>query len=395
MEVLSWEEAGFLQARLASRPVIAVEAPEPEAAAPVALFRDVSAGSVPVRPWVDDAAPRAVPVASAPARGRRFGGGTMLRLAVASGMTASLALGVGISRYGWSTLSPGSPVPADSAGAGGATRPVAQAAPPAPRVLSSASTSHPASGASPSPTHVLASPAATSAPDRTAMAGPVAPQPAARDAPARPASQEAGTTAGRSANPDRIVPAPGAASPAGPEHTAAGPALQQPAAQGTSAALAASAEGALAAAAIPGQPASLARAALSALDGAGAIFPTPPRPRRRAASRQEDTPAREAQRDIDPQQDAPRRDVAATPRSPARTVSLHARAPEERDDLPLPPPPSRRWQRAVPRSIPLGSKLFEPEPPEPEASGPSYSGPSYIGTFGTDSNGVRTFRPGQ
>ena len=438
MEVLSWEEAGFLQARLASRPVIAVEAPEPEMAAPVALFRNVPAGGVPVRPWVDGAAPRAAPMAPASARARRFGGGTMLRLAVASGMTASLALGVGISRHGWPTLHPGSPMPADSADTGGATRPVAQAAPPAtpvvplasptaqaagrtiagdasappaPRILTSAppptSTPPPTSalplppaptlnsaptpnsalGASPSPIPSPASPAAASAPDKTEMAGPIAPQPAARDTAARPASQEVGTMASRSANPDRMAPAPGAASPAGPEHAAAGPVLQQPAAPGTSAALAAPAEDASAAAAIPGQPAPLARAAL---DGAGAAIPTTPRPRRRGASRQEDATAKEAQHGIDAQQDASRRDVASAPRSPARTVSLHARASEDRDDLPLPLPPSRRPQRAAPRSMPLGTRLFEPGPPEPEASSPSY-----IGTFGTDSSGVRTFRPGQ
>ena len=421
MQVLSWDEAGFLHARLASRPVIAVEAPEPGAAVLVAPHPDVSAATVPVRPGAGGAAPYSAQVAPAAAKVRPSAGRPMIGLAIASGMATSLALGVGISRHEWPTVQPGSPASADSTVAGDVTRPVTQAAPaaqfvsgaakpaertvaeealpmPVPPAANPAPTldvaqaahsdqaAHSALSAPLSPARSPASPAASSELDKAEMAGPIAPQPAPRDAPALPTSPVAGTMAVRSASPDRTASAPGAALPAGPpeEHAAAGSTMQQSVAHGMSATLAPPAIVASAAATIAGQPASLAQAAAPAVDDAGTILPTPPRPRRRSASQPEDASVKDGQQEVS------RRDMASMPHPAARPVSLHARVPEEGGDPPVPPPLIRQPRHAALRPALLESRLFKPEPLEPVAGGPSY-----IGTFGMDANGLRTFRPGQ
>ena len=410
MEVLGWDEAEFLHPRLASRPVIVVEAPDPvrapdsvRAPDPVKTPDPVKAsGPGTAAPVPDRAARGALSGAQSPgaaitglaapatARTRRWAGEAALGLAISLGMVASLALGVGVSRHGWPVLHP-APMKADDAGAGRLPRPVAQAAPPAVLAAPPASEAPPAAGrtiagdspAVPSfpasngaagPSAGAAPPLANAAdaPGRTARDAPVAPQPATQDAPAQPSPREAGTAA-----PHRMIPAPSAASPAGAADgfPGAGPAVQQPAAQGMAAAPVPPAP---AAAAIPDQSAPPAHAAAAPLDEAGTAPSALPRPRRRTAARQADAPAKEAQQDAEPQQGSSRRDKAAPPRSTARPVSLHTR-PEDRGDLPI-PPLERRPRPAAPRA----------GPPEPETGSRSY-----IGTYGTDANGLRTFHPGQ
>ena len=390
MEVLGWDAANFLRARLGSRPVIAVEAPDPGAALPGPAVRNAAAGARPAgQPW-HGRAPQSGPVASTASRARWLAGGAVLGLAVVSGV-AAVALGVRPDRHGWPALGSG-PAVTDGAATGAATA-VPQSS---------------LSGASPGE----ASPnkAAPAPPDRTARAAPVAPPSAAQDAAARPTSpketspaptlQATDVAPGRSANPSRTLPPPDPASPPAQDPAARdAPSAQLPPATATTGMAAA-----------PDRPAPPSPAAASLPDEAVAAPSALPHFSRRAASRQADAPAREAQRDGEAPQEPPRREVTTPSRAPARTVSLRPRAFEDRasetraldarDDLPLPPPFARRPRHAAPRPTPFASRLPDPvspdlEPPEPEVRGPEVRSQPYIGTFGLDSNGLRSFRPGQ
>ncbi len=388
MEVLGWEAADFLHARLGSRPVIAVEAPEPGAALPGSAAR---AGTVSAeRPW-HGGMPQAGRVAPATSRARWLAGGAVLGLAVVLGV-AAVALGVRPDRLGGPASGSG-PAVIDGAATGAAIA-VTQAAP---------------SQAAPN----KAVPAPASPPDRTVRADPIAPSLATQDAAARPASpaptsrrdtspvptlQATDLAPGQSANPSRTIPPPDpASSPA-----------QDPAAQEVPSAQLPPATATAGTAAVPDRPAPPPHAAASLPDEAVAAPPPPPHISRRAASRQADAPAREAQHDSEAPQETPRRDVATTPHTPARIVSLRPRAPEDRasetrvsdarDDLPLPPPFARRPRHAAPRPVPFASRLPDLEPPDlgpPEPVREPVRAQPYIGTFGLDSNGLRSFHPGQ
>lgn len=420
MDVLNWEAADFLHARLGSRPVIAIEAPDPWAALTRSAVRDAPADGTATGLPRHGGTPYVVPAASAASRTRWLAGGAILGLAIVLGV-AALALGARGDWQGWPAPASG-PVATDAA-ATGAARAVAQSAPtqsaptsavpPPASAAASAARQADAGGVSAgSPSMPLSAPADTPSdpaypiagpahpPDRAVEAGPVALPSAAQDAAARPPSSErpspapplqaTSATPGRSASSSRTIASPDAASsPTQDPAAREAPPVQQP-----------PTTGAAGMAAVPDGSAPPSQAAASQPDDAAAALPVLPRPGRKAASRQADGPAREAQHGGEAPQDAPRREATTPPHSAARIVSLRPRAPEAhaletrasdtRDELPLPPPLARRPQRILRRPTPFVPGLPDPEPPGPEV-GPQ----PYIGTFGMDSNGLRTFRPGQ
>lgn len=416
--VLSWEEADFLHARLGSRPVIAIEAPEPWVALPGSAVRDALSDRVPAGLPRQGGMPHVGPVAPAASRTRWLAGGAMLGLVVVSGV-AALALGARGDRHGWPVSASG-PVAVDGA-ATGAARAVAQSAPPQsapppaapPSVAASAArqadaggvlagspplTSGAPAGVPSGPAYPIAGPAHP--PDRTVGADSAALPSAAHDAAALPSSpkqtspapplQATSAAPDQSASLSQTIPSPDAASSPAQERAAheASP-VQSPPITGAAGMIA-----------VPDGSAPPSQAAASLPDDAAAVLSALPRPSRKAAPRQADAPAREAQHGGEVPQDAPRRETTTTPHSAARIVSLRPRAPEAhasemrasatRDDLPLPPPFARRPQHVARRPISLAPGLPNPEPPEPEVGIQSY-----IGTFGMDSNGLRTFHPGQ
>lgn len=395
MEVLSWEEADFLHARLGSRPVIAIEAPEPWAALPGPVVRDAPADKISAGLPRHGGVPHVGPVAPAASRMRWLAGGAMLGLVVVSGV-AALALGARGGRHGWPAPASG-PVAMDGA-ATGTARAVAQFAPT--QLAPTSATPPPASATASAARQadaggVLAgSPPLTSSAPAGLPSGPAYPI----AGPAHPLDRTVGADTvalpsaapGRFASLSRTIPSPDAAS---------SPA-QDPAAQEAPPAQLPPTTGAAGVAAVPGgSSVPPSQAAASLPDDAAAALSALPRVSRKVASRQADALVREAQHGGEAPQDAPRREVTTTLHSAARMVSLRPRAPEThasemrasetRDDLPLPPPFARRPQHAARRPVPLAPGLPDPEPPEPEATQP------YIGTFGMDSNGLRTFRPGQ
>ena len=393
MDVLSWEAADFLHARLGSHPVIAVEAPEPGAALPGPAVRDAAAGAVSAGLPRHGGMPQLSRVAPATSRVRWLAGAAVLWLAVVLGV-AVVAFGVGADHLEGPAVGSGTAVIDDAAtGAAAVTHAAPSQAAPAPAAL----------------------------PDRTVRADPVAPPSAAQDAAARatspvptspkvtspaPTLQATDVAPGQSANPSRMISPPGpASSPA-----------QEPAAQEAPSAQLPPAAATAGIAAVPDRPAPPSHAAALLPDDAVAAPSLPPRVSRRGASRQADAPAREAQHDGEAPQEAPRRDMTTTLHAPARMVNLRPRAPEDRasetrtsdarDDLPLPPPFARRPHHAAPRPVPFASRLPDPElpdlePPEPvrepevRAQQPEGRAQPYIGTFGLDANGLRSFHPGQ
>ena len=423
MEVLGWEAADFLHARLGSRPVIAVEGPDPAAALPGLAVRNAVVEALSAGRPRQGRILQSGPVASTASRARWLAGGAVLGLAVVSGV-AAVALGVRPDRQGWPALGPG-PAVIDGAATGAATA-VTQASPNA----ASPSEIAPSKAAPVRAALAPAAPVRAASPDRTVRADPVAPPPTAQDAPARPtlpvtilpapaspkealpalALQATDAAPGRSANPSRTIPPPDSASPPAPASSPA----QNLAAQGAPATQLAPATATAGIAAVPDRPAPPSHAAAALPDEAVAASPMLPRFSRRAASQQPDAPAKEAQpRDAQPRevqhgaetpQEAPRRESVTTAHSPTRTVSLRPRAAEDRasdtrDDLPLPPPFARRPHHAAPRPVPFAFRLPDPEPSDPEpvepVREPEVRAQPYIGTFGLDSNGQRSFHPGQ